>query len=226
MSTSTTSDSAPSSSTSPPSNTCQGTFATCGIASAGSLYIFTFIGTVVLLTLLACALVGRSVYIRRRRQRLIAAGLLVLPPPHTTSTNRRRADETPKAKPCIFDLHIIERDLKGKEGYLKEGERENLEKWESLQPFAAEYLAVESALGDKSGLQGHTTSTPSPPSKMRACVACIVAMPFDSSEFEDNDKQKFGFPVSELGVAVVDVVQSGDSEGSEPGSSAQSVQDK
>ncbi|KAF7359629.1 hypothetical protein MVEN_00686700 [Mycena venus] len=120
------------SSTSPnpsPTSSCLSTGATCGIPSPGTLYLFTFLATLVLLTVVAGGIISRSVYLRRQHRQLIASGRWVPPgqPP--------KVEPNLTKKPQIFDAYLG--------GAVAENE---LRQWESMMPFSLTVTAQDIGL--------------------------------------------------------------------------------
>ncbi|KAF7360824.1 hypothetical protein MSAN_01111700 [Mycena sanguinolenta] len=101
------------SSASPP---CLSTASSCGVPSPGTLYLFTFLATVVLLALIAGGIVMRSVHLRRRQRELASnrTGRSIQPEPNL------------KSKPRIFDVRLGDA--------VTENE---LQRWEFIMPLAA-----------------------------------------------------------------------------------------
>ncbi|KAJ7441525.1 hypothetical protein B0H11DRAFT_2096121 [Mycena galericulata] len=205
---------APSTSSSASSG-CDVSTASCGAPSPGTLYLFTFLATLLLLGMVAGTIIARSVYLRRQQQRLIASGW-VPPPPR-----RPKGELDLGQKPRIFDAHL---------GHALSASE--LNQWESLLPFSATYLsptaprirgtephlqlidavsAVPSASSPASLirrnllsrprriLQHTSTNTPIEPPpdpemgiplseipKVRACVAYIIAMPMEHPALGKN----------------------------------------
>ncbi|KAJ7854557.1 hypothetical protein B0H14DRAFT_3449555 [Mycena olivaceomarginata] len=106
-----------------PTSSCVSTGATCGIPAAGTLYLFTFLATLLLLGLVIGGIVSRSVYLRRHQRHLIAN-----PPSQRlvpNSNSKPEANDT-KSKPRIFDARL---------SLVRGGDRDV--EWESSMPFAA-----------------------------------------------------------------------------------------
>ncbi|KAF9519694.1 hypothetical protein BS47DRAFT_1336789, partial [Hydnum rufescens UP504] len=85
-----------------------------GSSSSNSLYLFTFLTTLLLLLAVSCGIVFRSFVLRRRFRRrveaAIAAGVLL---PEQVDALRRRGPPIGE-KPKMFEVHI---DGRHKEGY-------------------------------------------------------------------------------------------------------------
>ncbi|KAJ7748216.1 hypothetical protein DFH07DRAFT_830448, partial [Mycena maculata] len=101
-----------------PSSTCNLGASACPTPSPGTLYLFTFLATVVLLTLVTGTIVVRSMYLRRRHRLLVASGRWVPPAPP-----RPKGEVDLKQKPRIFDAYL--------------GESASEFDWESVPPFSA-----------------------------------------------------------------------------------------
>jgi hypothetical protein len=75
-----------------------------------SLYLYTFVATLALLTLIFGALVARSIHIRRRRNAAILAAIAAgtyVPPP-----NSKWRDDPLAPKPMLWEVHIsLSQDL-------------------------------------------------------------------------------------------------------------------
>ncbi|KAJ6528435.1 hypothetical protein B0H19DRAFT_1274660 [Mycena capillaripes] len=126
------------SSSSSPTSTCLSTGALCGGAPPGTLYLFTFLATLLLLSLVAGGIVSRSVYLRRRERHLIATGQWGSP------LRARPTTELPnlKKKPQIFDAYL---NLNLGGGILPESEL--LKQWEWMMPFSATCAEFEAERG-------------------------------------------------------------------------------
>ncbi|KAJ7023653.1 hypothetical protein C8F04DRAFT_1240078 [Mycena alexandri] len=116
----------PTSSTSPSSaSTCLSTGAICGIASSpGTLYLFTFLSTLLLLSIVAGGIVSRSVYLRRRQQRLMATGAWAPPSRRAAMTLETSLRKKPTMYEADLSVLVVECDLRC---------------WESVKPLAAAY---------------------------------------------------------------------------------------
>jgi len=108
------------SASSSPTSTCLSTGASCGLPSPGTLYLFTFLATLLLLTVVAGGIVSRSVYLRRRQRQLIASGAWVPP------GQRIKTEPNLKTKPRIFDAYLG--------GAVAASD---LRQWECMMPFSA-----------------------------------------------------------------------------------------
>ncbi|KAJ6454396.1 hypothetical protein C8R45DRAFT_602154 [Mycena sanguinolenta] len=98
------------------SQSCLSTASSCSVPSPGTLYLFAFLATMVLLAIIAGGLLTRSVQLRRRQRDLIS--------------NRARQGVQPEPnlrfKPRIFDVQIG--------GAATENE---LQHWEFIMPLGA-----------------------------------------------------------------------------------------
>ncbi|KAJ6456780.1 hypothetical protein C8R47DRAFT_1203581 [Mycena vitilis] len=116
-----------------PSASCLSTGALCGPpTSPGTLYLFTFLATLLLLTTVAGGITARSVYLRRRERRLIAAGILPPRAPRTlNSTATEKDSAVVKKKPKMYEVCFGSNEIKGA------GEVG----WEGIVPLSASYAA-------------------------------------------------------------------------------------
>ncbi|KAJ7137529.1 hypothetical protein C8R43DRAFT_1019580 [Mycena crocata] len=92
------------------------------VPSPGTLYLFTFLATLLLLTIVAGGIMSRTAYLRRRQRQLMAAGLW------PTTPQRGRTDVNVKKKPRIFEVSTGE--------VVSCGESRH---WDGLMPFSAIY---------------------------------------------------------------------------------------
>ncbi|KAJ7452207.1 hypothetical protein FB451DRAFT_696080 [Mycena latifolia] len=84
-----------------PSSSCTLSAVSCGTPSPGTLYLFTFLATLLLLGIVAGGIVSRSVYLRRRQQQLIASGQW--PPP---AAPRVKPQVNLSQRPRIFEAKL------------------------------------------------------------------------------------------------------------------------
>ncbi|KAJ7607281.1 hypothetical protein DFH06DRAFT_1347545 [Mycena polygramma] len=116
-----------------PSASCLSTGALCGPSTApGTLYLFTFLATLLLLTTVAGGITARSVYLRRRERRLIAAGILPPRAPRTLNSTATDKDTVVvKKKPRMYEVcfGLDENKAAGEVG------------WEGIVPLSAAYAA-------------------------------------------------------------------------------------
>ncbi|KAJ7734070.1 hypothetical protein B0H16DRAFT_1892552 [Mycena metata] len=105
-------------------STCLSTGAICGFAnSPGTLYLFTFLSTLLLLTLVSGGIISRSMYLRRRQQRLMASGAWAPPTRRTAMT----LEASLRNKPTMYEVN------------LSLVAPEDLRYWDGMQPLAAAY---------------------------------------------------------------------------------------
>ncbi|KAJ7440780.1 hypothetical protein B0H11DRAFT_2252602 [Mycena galericulata] len=86
-----------------------------------TLYLYTFLSTLILLLLLSSGIIARSVVLRRRQQIAVANGTWVPP------SGRRETTHTLRPKPELFDLYIADGAKQDKE-------------WGNMKPFSASDL--------------------------------------------------------------------------------------
>ncbi|KAJ6580490.1 hypothetical protein DFH09DRAFT_1146048 [Mycena vulgaris] len=230
MASSTTQTASPTSSSSSPSATCGVSIGPCGVPSAGTLYLFTFLGTLLLLIIVAGAIISRSLYLRRRQRQLIASGQWVPPAP------RVKAEVNLKKKPRIFDAHLVDTVCASE-----------LAHWEAILPFSAAYTSPSAPVPSDTrtlllnrvippsespgasifSRRRHLSRPPNinipppaephvaPPSseKLRAHIAYVIAMPTEQWIPEKEERccdEQSRLPVLEFGIAEVEVLRSPD----------------
>ncbi|KAJ7859385.1 hypothetical protein B0H14DRAFT_2747162 [Mycena olivaceomarginata] len=179
-----------------------------------TLYLYTFLSTLIILLMVSGGIITRSVVLRRRQQIAIANG--------TWDNPHRRENYSNRPRPVMFDAYVAT-DTGGK------NEKEE-ERWASMKPFSASDCAppakpkppVES--GEASGHPPirHTArdqlrrslvraSAPPPPpaielesqpdlipSKVR--VAFLVAMPWQGVSPKNEEEEEEEVPYLEFGV--------------------------
>jgi len=91
-----------------------------------TLYLYTFLSTLIILLLVSAAIILRSVVLRRRQQIAIANGTWVPP------ASRREHTHVHRPKPQMFDL------------YIAEGAKEENQEWGSMKPFSASDITESS----------------------------------------------------------------------------------
>ncbi|KAJ7259147.1 hypothetical protein B0H12DRAFT_1109064 [Mycena haematopus] len=207
-------------------STCLSTGAACGVPSAETLYLFTFLATMLLLTIIGSGFVARSVQLRRRQRHLLAN------PPE----QRVKPEPALKPKPRIYDVHL--------RGAVAEND---IRDWESIMPLSATTATARAAPSETKPsyppaaeidavpaeetisarptfwrrqriLQPANVNIPIPsPDKapsiipcsekislLRADIAYIIVMPEPKSDDEED------WPFFEFGVAEVDVAGNAD----------------
>jgi len=114
------------------------------IASSASLYLYTFLATLVLLLSVSAAIILRSLVIRRRHRRLVEEAIANgtwLPPtqgPGGPSGTRARVDLS--RKPKMWEAFVGDDTVHGeKADYEPRMERETEWDWDSIRPFSASY---------------------------------------------------------------------------------------
>ncbi|KAF7297008.1 hypothetical protein MIND_00933100 [Mycena indigotica] len=207
----------------------------CGMPSPGTLYLLIFVGTLVILLLIAAVMIARGVY---RRRRLRALGLLPRPPwPVRVGVRPPANADAARPRPMMHDVYIEPED----------GKVRGVCSWGGIVPLSAALLLPAPAdagpLTEKSDFpqppaQRRTTilrpaaadnsMTPDsePPSPMSPTtrVACVIAMPVPNpepragvlkmrGEDEDGEEEDAPIPVLELGTADVEVCGAQDAYG-------------
>ncbi|KAJ7458581.1 hypothetical protein FB451DRAFT_1273504 [Mycena latifolia] len=215
----TTSPIASATSTSPTSSCTLGA-ASCGLPSAGTLYLFTFLSTLLLLTAVAGAIVSRSVYLRRRQRQLIASGRW---PP-----SRAKPEVNLKKRPQIFEA--------GLSGVVPAND---LGHWDVIMPISVAYTPgpapleppnSETLLNDGPspppttgagifarrwrGLQPSNVIK-TPPAPVPETIPLADPTPSklpepEKSAKQEGDEEPDELPFFEFGIAEVDVVRSSD----------------
>ncbi|KAG6888887.1 hypothetical protein C0995_005142 [Termitomyces sp. Mi166 len=118
-------------------------------SASASLYLYTFLATLVLLLSVSAAIILRSLLLRRRHQRMVAEairnGTWVPPSPGGSGTflfgnNGRRVDLT--KKPRMWEAFVGSRERHAHLHTQRTGKAETLTEWEwdSIRPFAAAYV--------------------------------------------------------------------------------------
>ncbi|KAJ6522239.1 hypothetical protein B0H10DRAFT_378527 [Mycena sp. CBHHK59/15] len=112
-----------------PNTTCNFNDQACGVPSSGTLYLFTFLATLIMLSAVAGAIVVRSMIIRRRqRERInqaVANGTYMSP------SHRGRVDIN--AKPSMYEVCLDFKDTETDE-----------KSWNGTQPCSAAYTIIPS----------------------------------------------------------------------------------
>lgn len=207
----------------------------CEAPASGTLYLFTFLSTLLLLAFIAAAIISRSVYLRRRERRLIALGLW--PPPAL----RPKPDVvTLKEKPRIFEARLTHAVP-----------AHELVHWDAILPLAAAYSAPPAPLappktepngrapnaplppsrlgmfprwqfgapspapiGPAPASASPRSASPAPPAPVSGHVAYFIAMPAEDTRprpCADEDDER-ALPLLEFGIAVVAVARTEDGE--------------
>jgi len=96
------------------------------ITNSASLYLYTFLATLVLLLGVSAAIVVRSLILRRRHRRMIEEAIRngTYVPPNVLANSRGRID--PAKKPKMWEAAVFESEWKGKEG-----------EWSDILPVSA-----------------------------------------------------------------------------------------
>lgn len=106
-----------------------------GIASSASLYLYTFLATLVLLLSVSAAIILRSLLMRRRHRRMVEEairnGTWIPPPPETGTFGTGRARVDLSRKPKLWDAYL---------GTTEKSAQTEWD-WESIRPFSASYIA-------------------------------------------------------------------------------------
>ncbi|KAJ7741776.1 hypothetical protein DFH07DRAFT_1063896 [Mycena maculata] len=92
-------------------------------APPATLYLYTFLSTLIILMCVSAAIIVRSVILRRRQQIAIANGTWVTP------TNRREHVYIARPRPQMFDL------------YIADGEKHDEKQWGAMKPLSASPIA-------------------------------------------------------------------------------------
>ncbi|KAJ6596338.1 hypothetical protein DFH09DRAFT_1407508 [Mycena vulgaris] len=182
----------------------------CNAPPPATLYLYTFLSTLIILLMVSGGIIARSVVLRRRQQIAIANGTWVSP------TRRRESHYTTRPKPVMFDAYVAVDGKNGKE-----------ERWATIKPFFAsdvaphikcplppphpETLLPSRAMRDVFYNPFRPPPAPPPPAvepvppplpaaATQIRVATLIAMP--SQDMED-------LPYLEFGVLEADVVDHG-----------------
>ncbi|KAG6884771.1 hypothetical protein C0993_008374 [Termitomyces sp. T159_Od127] len=116
-------------------------------STSATLYLYTFLATLVLLLSVSAAIILRSLYLRRRHQRLVEEairnGTWVPPSPNGAfpfGNNGRRVDLS--KKPALWEAFVGS----GARHTHRTGKAETVTEWEwdSIRPFAAAYVTPPS----------------------------------------------------------------------------------
>ncbi|KAJ7215399.1 hypothetical protein GGX14DRAFT_696461 [Mycena pura] len=104
----------------------------CATPPPATLYLYTFLSTLIILLVVSGGIITRSFFLRRRQQIAMANGTWVPPSP-----NRRESRYTLRPKPVIFDVHIPPE--------AEAGTKEDPdERWGTIQPFSVSDLDIAS----------------------------------------------------------------------------------
>ncbi|KAK7053618.1 hypothetical protein R3P38DRAFT_3254158 [Favolaschia claudopus] len=138
-------------------STCITTAASCGVLpSPGTLYLFTFLATLLLLVVLAAGIISRSIYLRRRQ----------LNHPPANNNNRRQPKpeiDVAKSKPRFYDAEIPVFGWHNQNHYHNaNGTQEKPWDWEYFVPLSAGVLTQPSSLNDDKSPPAPTTSPSNP----------------------------------------------------------------
>ncbi|KAJ7037800.1 hypothetical protein C8F04DRAFT_1091565 [Mycena alexandri] len=114
--------------TSPPGSPCNDS-QNCSAPPPATLYLYTFLSTLIILLLVSAGIIARSVVLRRRQRIAIANG--------TWPANRRRENYlATRKRPVMFDTYVAA-PQPGDGSKPDEGE----ERWSAMKPFSASDIA-------------------------------------------------------------------------------------
>ncbi|KAJ7441089.1 hypothetical protein FB451DRAFT_119536 [Mycena latifolia] len=91
----------------------------CNAPPPATLYLYTFLSTLIILLLVSGGIIARSVVLRRRQQIAIANGWVPAP-------RRRENTYTTRPKPVMFDAYVVVDEPKSR-----------AERWTAMKPFSA-----------------------------------------------------------------------------------------
>ena len=123
------------------------------IASSASLYLYTFLATLVLLLSVSGAIILRSFILRRRHRLLVEEairnGTWIPPSPEERGTGSSRNRVDISKKPVMWDAYVGEKDrelglgssISRERGGEKQHDGQTEWDWDSIRPFSAAYLA-------------------------------------------------------------------------------------
>ncbi|KAJ7077608.1 hypothetical protein C8R44DRAFT_992879 [Mycena epipterygia] len=94
----------------------------CSAPPPATLYLYTFLSTLIILLLVSGGIIARSVVLRRRQQIAIENG--------TWASPRRRENYSTRPKPVMFDAYVA-----------AEGFKEEQERWSNMKPWSVSELA-------------------------------------------------------------------------------------
>ncbi|KAJ6481309.1 hypothetical protein C8R47DRAFT_595359 [Mycena vitilis] len=97
----------------------------CGSPPPATLYLYTFLSTLIILMLVSAGIIARSVVLRRRQRLAIANGTWVSPRP--------RENYAARPRPVIFDAYLA--------AAAADGKNEDEERWTAMKPFSASDIA-------------------------------------------------------------------------------------
>ncbi|KAL1745596.1 hypothetical protein HDZ31DRAFT_63005 [Schizophyllum fasciatum] len=201
-----------------------------GLASSASLYLYTFLATLILLLGVSAAIVIRSLILRRRHRALVEEAIrngTWVPPP-----TRPRVDlsKKPKLHEAFLDSHSIQHQRQS-------GRAEEWLSWDGIFPFSATYITAnyptpprpigvptevspppparrwwwpwsrgrssDSATGVQTELAERTPSQPAEPTRVR--VGVIVAMPAPHEAKTNGGAAAGEEPLPPLEMGITDV---------------------
>ncbi|KIY50245.1 hypothetical protein FISHEDRAFT_71854 [Fistulina hepatica ATCC 64428] len=126
-----------------------------GISGSASLYLYTFLATLVLLLGVSAAIVIRSIMLRRQHRRLIEEairnGTWVLPPAQAAKVDLSK-------KPRMYEVYVD-----------KEGNMYNAT-WEAVTPFAA------ACISSPGSTHNHSDATAARHGPLRARIASVLPL--------------------------------------------------
>ncbi|KAJ7670655.1 hypothetical protein DFH06DRAFT_1320588 [Mycena polygramma] len=96
----------------------------CGSPPPATLYLYTFLSTLIILMLVSAGIIARSVVLRRRQRLAIANGTWVSPRP--------RENYAARPRPVMFDAYLAA---------AADGKKEDEERWSAMKPFSASDVA-------------------------------------------------------------------------------------
>ncbi|KAJ7078728.1 hypothetical protein B0H15DRAFT_954410 [Mycena belliarum] len=186
----------------------------CSAPPPATLYLYTFLSTLVILLLVSSCIIGRSMVLRRRQQIAIANGTWI--PPHRRQEQQRQTGP----KPVMFEAYVV-----------LDGTARN-ERWSAIKPFSASDVFSPATAPHLpiSKLESPTPARrnlfyspfqpppapPPPPVELKppasaslaneVQVAIFVAMPQHNSLHGQGDE---GPPYLEFGVLNAELVESG-----------------
>ncbi|KAH8078074.1 hypothetical protein BXZ70DRAFT_690488 [Cristinia sonorae] len=114
------------------------------LSGSASLYLYTFLATLVLLLTVSALIIARSYALRRRQQRIIDEAIrngTYVPPPS------RIFGPPPLEKPILHDVYLTSNQT-AREGWCGTSAEDSSERWRELPPIAASKIATHPESSD------------------------------------------------------------------------------
>ncbi|KAF7319697.1 hypothetical protein MKEN_00751400 [Mycena kentingensis (nom. inval.)] len=167
---------------SPPPNACVNGSNSCPRATPATLYLYTFLSTLIVLLIVSGGIIARSVYLRRVQQRN-GTWMPARAPRVALGLGR---------KPEMFDVYIAECGT-GTGPKLTMSGMGRSARWLDMKPFAASERPLAAVTDPDANTRAQIP--------LETDVAFLIAMPFQTQEPPDPDAdEEREFPYLEFGV--------------------------